>query len=76
MESLIFEEARDRLQLQFGRLKLDIRKRYMNQESSVALKQIIHGADRIYDFGGFHDFLSINMLICCSNDHVSTRRLE
>lgn len=78
MVSLIFAEARDGLELQFGRLKVDIRKRYSHQEGSAVLKQVIHGAARIYDFGGFQDFLSINMtyLICCSNSPVSTRGLE
>lgn len=69
MVSLILAETGDGLEWQFGRLKVNIKKKYIHQEGSAALKWATHGAARIYDFAGFQDFLNINMtyLICCSN---------
>lgn len=77
-DEFIFAEARDGLELQLERLKADIRKRYIHQEGSAALEQVIHGAARIYNCGSFQGFLNINMtdLICCSHSPVSTRRLQ
>lgn len=59
LQKLVMKQAVIDLSCSLGGLKVDIRKRYAHQEGN-AVKQVIHRAAGISDFGSFQDFFTQN----------------